>query len=244
MSPPHGALVVFGSGPGIGRNVASYFAEQGFNEVYLLSRDSARLQEDVAFVKQAAPKTSCEAIEIDLANRHKVKAALRDLDSKLKGRPLECVLYNAARVGTSLLTDWSDEEYEKDLMISVVSMLTVSQWAMPKLVEAAKTEKSTPSFLVTSGGLHKNPFPQFFSLASCKAAQYNLTHSLHKEYGPKGVHSAAIVVEGRVSDEAKVTTARNIAKEAWKLYQQPATGDLDVSIQDPDYLAFIKKTQG
>lgn len=141
-------------------------------------------------------------------------------------------------------------------------MLTVSQWAMPKLVEAAKTEKSTPSFLVTSGGLHKNPFPQFvrslrfvsarerplttpqFSLASCKAAQYNLTHSLHKEYGPKGVHSAAIVVEGRVSDEAKVTTARNIAKEAWKLYQQPATGDLDVSIQDPDYLAFIKKTQG
>jgi hypothetical protein len=66
---------------------------------------------------------------------------------------------------------------------------------------------------------------------------------LHKEYGPKGVHSAAIVVEGRVSDGAKMTTARNIAKEAWKLYQQSAPGDLDVSIQDPDYLEFIKKTQ-
>jgi hypothetical protein len=82
-----------------------------------------------------------------------------------------------------------------------------------------------------------------FSLASCKAAQYNLTTSLHKEYGPQGVHCAAIVVEGRVSDQAQVTTARNVAKEAWKLYQQPAPGDLDVSIQDPEYLTFIQKTQ-
>jgi hypothetical protein len=40
-------------------------------------------------------------------------------------------------------------------------MLAVSQWVMPKLVEAASTKEYSPSFLVTSGGLHKNPFPQF-----------------------------------------------------------------------------------
>lgn len=82
-----------------------------------------------------------------------------------------------------------------------------------------------------------------FSLASCKAAQYNLMHSLHKEYGPKGVHCAALVVEGKVSEDAKVTTPRNIAEEAWKLFEQPAPGDIDTTIQDPDYLEFIKKAE-
>lgn len=68
-------------------------------------------------------------------------------------------------------------------------------------------------------------------------------HSLHKEYGPKGVHSAAIVVEGKVSDDSKVTTARNVAEKAWELFEQPAPGDIDTTIQDPDYLEFIKKSE-
>lgn len=85
---------------------------------------------------------------------------------------------------------------------------------------------------------------QQFSLASCKAAQYNLLHSLHKEYGPKGVHCAALVVEGKVSEEAQVTTPKNIALEAWKLFEEPAPGELDATIQDPDYLEWVKKVEG
>lgn len=144
-------------------------------------------------------------------------------------------------------------------------MLMVAQWAMPQLVAAGKKEYYTPAFLVTSGGLYKNPFPAFvshplplstiktkkqkkptrekFSLASCKAAQYNLLHSLHKEYGPKGVHCAALVVEGKVSEEAQVTTPKNIALEAWKLFEEPAPGELDATIQDPDYLEWVKKVE-
>lgn len=66
-------------------------------------------------------------------------------------------------------------------------------------------------------------------------------HSLHKEFGPKGVHVAALVVEGKVSDDAKVTTARHIAEKAYEMLLQKAPGDLDVEIQDPDYLEFISK---
>lgn len=49
------------------------------------------------------------------------------------------------------------------IQISVVSMLMVAQWAMPQLVAAGKKEYYTPAFLVTSGGLYKNPFPAFVS---------------------------------------------------------------------------------
>lgn len=102
----------------------------------------------------------------------------------------------------------------------------------PHLSPSQKTTKKT------------NPKKLQFSLASCKAAQYNLLHSLHKEYGPKGVHCAALVVEGKVSEEAQVTTPKNIALEAWKLFEEPAPGELDATIQDPDYLEWIKKVEG
>ena len=75
-----------------------------------------------------------------------------------------------------------------------------------------------------------------FSLASCKAAQYNLVNSMHKAYNMQGVHCALIVVAGIVKDSAKVTTPKHIAEETWKLFdQEKGKGDLDVEIKDPDY---------
>lgn len=140
----HGALVVFGSGPGIGRNIAALFAEKGFSKIYLLSRNQERLQEDIDFVKNHAasasasasasstPKvdgkadaettttttTSCKAIAVDLEDPGKVRAALAELDGRLHGKSLECVVFNAARVGGSKLMEWSAVNYEADLRVS------------------------------------------------------------------------------------------------------------------------------
>lgn len=88
------------------------------------------------------------------------------------------------------------------------------------------------------------PVSQMFSLAACKAAQYSVVHSLHKEFEPKGVHCGLIVVGGRVNDESKVTNARNVAEETWKLYdQQKGQGDLDVVMLDPDCLSHNKSRE-
>lgn len=134
--------------------------------------------------------------------------------------------------------------FDKIMQISVVSLYTVAEWAMPQLVKVAEQGSHSPAFLVTSGLLYKDPFPALFSLASGKAAQYNLTHSLHKEFEPKGVHCSLIVVGGRVADESEVTNARNIAEEAWKLYSQPkGKGELEVVMLDPAYLEHIKKRE-
>lgn len=113
---------------------------------------------------------------------------------------------------------------------------------MPKLLKVKDTHK--PAFLVTSGMLYKSPFPAMFSLAACKAAQYNMVHSLHKEFEPKGVACGLIVVGGRVSDESKVTNARNCAEETWKLFsQERGQGDLEVVMMDPAYLEHIKSRE-
>lgn len=79
----------------------------------------------------------------------------------------------------------------------MTSLYTLAGWACPKLVETAASDaRAAPSFLVTSGGLAKNPYPHMFSLALCKAAQYNFVGSLFKAYEPKGVHCGLLVVQG------------------------------------------------
>lgn len=129
--------------------------------------------------------------------------------------------------------------------ISIVSLYAVAQWAFPRLVQAAENKDLNPAFLVTSGLLYKDPAPRMFSLAAGKAGQFNLVHSLHKEFEPKGVHCALIVVGGWVKDEAKVTNARNIAEATWGLFAQKKgeNGKLEVTLIDPAYEEHVKNRE-
>jgi short-subunit dehydrogenase len=124
-------------------------------------------------------------------------------------------------------------------------LYTIANWAMPKLLEVATFDKTkTPSLLVTSGMLAKDPFPAMFSLAACKAGQYNLVHSLHKEYEPKGVHCGLVVVGGSVNEKAAVTNPRNVAEETWKLFcQAQGSGKLELLLIDPAYNDHVKNRE-
>lgn len=89
--------------------------------------------------------------------------------------------------------------------------------------------------------LYRDPFPFLFSLSVGKAAQYNLMHSFHKKYEPQ-IHVATVPVGGVVRDEAKVTSAKAVAGEFWKLYEQAKgqEGKVSVEMEDPDYLDMVE----
>ena len=115
-----GALVVIGSGPGIGRTTAAHFAGKGFKHIILLSRDASRLAEDAKMVSSTTPDTTVETAQIDMADDEAaVKSALGAIDAKLKaaGVPLEVVLYNAARVAPSKIMEWEAKSLEEDLKV-------------------------------------------------------------------------------------------------------------------------------
>nr|POF08144.1 putative oxidoreductase [Quercus suber] len=241
MTCPHGALVVFGSGPGVGVGTATLFAERGFAKVVLMSRNAKRLAQDAIAVRAAAAAahiaTEVYEIPVDAADLAQVDASLRQVDESLGGTPLHCVLFNAARTGKSKFFDFSPESLENDLKIAVVSLYAVASWAMPKFLAAVGNISSmTPSLLVTSGMLAKDPFPAMFSLATCKAGQYSLIQSLHKQYEPQGVHCGVIFIGGTVSADAKVTNPRNIAEELWKMAAaEKGKGSVEVTLMDPEY---------
>ncbi len=117
MSGNHGALLVVGSGPGIGVNVAKVFAERGFKKIILVSRDAERLSKEVDEVKEVASGVEVVASTIDLSDKASVKQGLEQADKHLQSTKLECVLFNAARIGTSDLKDFTAEEVENDMHV-------------------------------------------------------------------------------------------------------------------------------
>lgn len=117
MPSKNGAIVVFGSGPGLGRHIPALFAERGFETVVLTSRNVARLQQEADWVQAAAPNAKVEIVPIDLADTHNVQSALREVERRLNEVSLECVLFNAARVDHSPILTFPAEELESDLRV-------------------------------------------------------------------------------------------------------------------------------
>lgn len=121
MPPAHGALLVIGSGPGIGQHVAIAFAERGFSEIILMSRNNNRLPKDAAAVRSDCNNVCVDEIVADCADADSVGTALKAADRSLGQTPLECVLCNSARPGSSHFFDFEAERLEADLQVSHAS---------------------------------------------------------------------------------------------------------------------------
>lgn len=114
------------------------------------------------------------------------------------------------------------------------------QWAVPQLLETAKSQPYNPAFLTTSGSLYREPYPILFSLSVAKAAQHNLITSFHHKFEPQ-IHFALIPIAGVVNDQANITP-RAVAEEFWGLYEQPkgTKGKLSVDMNDPHFLSMME----
>lgn len=120
MSSIHGALIVFGSGPGVGVGVATLFAERGFEKIILLSRNATRLADDAGKVRSARTGISVYEIPADLADTKQVQESFKKVEECLDGTPLECVLFNAARLGKSEFFEFSPANLQSDLQVCVL----------------------------------------------------------------------------------------------------------------------------
>jgi NAD(P)-dependent dehydrogenase (short-subunit alcohol dehydrogenase family) len=151
------ALVLFGSGPGIGRHVASRFAEGHFQHIILLSRDQRRLEEDASIVRSAGPGASVDIVPCDLSQLQSVRKALDSVAQKLqeRGTHLEVVCFNAARVAKTQLLATPPEEMDTDFKVVTHSAFNL---------DIADISRSpTPPFSRSLSGLSRasnTPFKQ------------------------------------------------------------------------------------
>ena len=123
MSSTYNALLIFGSGPGIGRNVAMLFAERGFRKVILMSRNKQRLAQDADLVRSASAGVDVQEITVESADKDSVRQALEKADEALGQTRLEFVLFNTSTTGPSKLFDFSVEELEADLRVRYILLI-------------------------------------------------------------------------------------------------------------------------
>lgn len=81
--------------------------------------------------------------------------------------------------------------------------------------------------------MYRDPQPQLFSIAACRAAQHNLMASCSKEFGPQGVHCGVIDIEHDMEGVFPVCNAQTVAEQAWEAYNQPNSHDANArSVSD------------
>ncbi|KAK0658490.1 hypothetical protein QBC41DRAFT_55667 [Cercophora samala] len=218
MSPGR-TLLVLGSGPGIGRSVATLFASKRYNNVVLIARRAEQLEDEKkAVLKTVGSQINVRTYAADVTHTHSLLQALDDADAAF-GKP-EVVFYNAARVLPSALLTHPVEDVEYDFKINVSALYIVSQRYIPHLVSLANADPSSlPALIVTSSALPHHPIPQLFNLSLVKAAQRNLVQSLNLTYTHEGVHIGVINVAGQVSPEDQVRNPTRIAARTWEWFQ-------------------------
>lgn len=111
-------IVVIGSGPGIGRAIATLFASKRYGNVVLMARRASQLEEEKKSLMSAfGASVNIETFALDVVDSEALLQALAAAELRF-GRP-ECIFYNAARVLPSQLFEHKVEDIEYDFKVRI-----------------------------------------------------------------------------------------------------------------------------
>ena len=69
-------------------------------------------------VRSQVPRTEIDIVVADLSSEFALAAAFREIEGLLGEMPVECVLYNAAKVGPSELVQFPVQDFKQALHVS------------------------------------------------------------------------------------------------------------------------------
>ena len=212
--------IVAGAGPGLGQTLISEFSSGGFNTIGL---------------KRNVVGSESEALEaLDLTDADQVQRKVGQL-IETHGAP-KLVVHNTAKLVISDFEGTSNEDFEKTWRAMVLSAVNLARAVLPAMVEAGGG-----TFIVSGATASLRGGANFAAFASAKAGLRSLTQSLAREYGPKGVHIAHVILDGIIDTEAsrarhslspdRMMTPQDIASVYLTLAHQPKstwTHELDL----------------
>lgn len=189
--------IIIGAGlpNGIGGATALRFAAEGLH-VIVSGRTQTKLDQTVSQIRAAGG--SAEAFVADVTSAGDL-SALFDRAKRL-GQPVSSVVYNAGNNHMVSFAELSAEDFEANWRVCCFGGFLTAKLAMPIL-----SEQGFGSLIFTGASASLRGKPSFGHFASAKAALRNLAQALAKEYGPKGVHVAHIIIDGVVNGDRAQT---------------------------------------
>lgn len=184
MSKP--VCIVTGVGPehGTGAEIAKRFSEGGY-QVAMLARNADNLA--VLARKYADARAyPCDVSDLD---------ALMETVSRVKaemGTP-KVVVHNALRATRGSVLEMDPTDLEKNFRVNTTALLYLARETIPSMLEAGEG-----AILVTGNTSALRGKANWGFFASTKAAQRILAESIAREFGPRGIHVAYIIIDASI----------------------------------------------
>ena len=215
---------VLGVGPGLGSAVARRFAREGFAVALM-----ARREESVTGVQDEIEGMGGTALTIstDATEPASVAAAFDRVRTEL-GDP-EVFVYNAGAFQMGGILEVSPEKFDECFKANCAGAFYAAQQVLPAMVEAGRG-----TILLTGATAALRGSARFSALAVGKFGLRALGQSMAREFGPRGIHVAHVVIDGQIdtprlremSPEREDHTTLSpdaIAETYWQLHSQDTT---------------------
>lgn len=176
------ALVV-GVGPGLGTATARRLHEDGY-QVAVAARNGERLE-------GLARELGGLAVSMDATDPGSIEAGLASVEERLG--PIHTVVWNVGGGVFGTLETVDTGGLDLAFGTNTRGLFVLAKRLLPQMAE-----RGDGALIITgaTASLRGKPFTTAF--AAGKAAQRSLAQSLAREWGPKGIHVALVIVDGMV----------------------------------------------
>ncbi len=215
---------VLGVGPGLGAAVARRFAREGFAVALM-----ARSEESVAGVREEIEGSGGKALPVtaDATDAGSVASAFERVRNEL-GDP-EVFVYNAGAFQMGGILEIAPEKFDECFKANCAGAFYAAQQVLPAMVEVGRG-----TILMTGATASSRGSARFSALAVGKFGLRALAQSMAREFGPRGIHVAHVVIDGQINtprvremfpdrEEHTMLSPDAIADTYWRLHTQDPT---------------------
>ncbi|WP_022977891.1 SDR family NAD(P)-dependent oxidoreductase [Nevskia ramosa] len=194
MSRPTAVVIGVGAEQGIGAAVSRRFADAG-HHVLVAGRTTAKIEQVVATI--VASGGSATAVTTDVTKETDVIRLFDQAMSPGAGfEPADAVVFNAGNNAIIDFTQLTAAQFEDFWRVGCYAGFLVGREAARRLLPLGR---GTVIFTGASGSLRGKP--GFAHFAAAKAGLRMITQSMAREYGPKGLHIAHVLIDGGVDGD-------------------------------------------
>jgi NAD(P)-dependent dehydrogenase (short-subunit alcohol dehydrogenase family) len=178
-------LLLTGIGEGLGVEIAGIFAQAGY-DVFGMSRSDRVSAAVSAMVERAGGHYT--HLACDLAHPDDLSLLLQPIAERI-----DVLIHNAQLLMIKPFTEISSDAFEQVWRVICLGAMASAQAVLPHM---AARKSGTVIFSGATAGLRGGV--NFSAFASAKFALRGLSQALAREFGPKGVHVAHVVIDGLI----------------------------------------------
>lgn len=215
---------VVGVGPGLGSSLAKKFSDENY-DVGIMARNEDKLNDIQKNLEQT--DGSVKPYPCDATDPDSVKTAFQNLRDDFG--PPSVLLYNAGAYQPGSVLEIDPDRFEECWQVNCHGGFVTAREVLPDMLDS---EEGTIIFTGATASLRGSD--GFSALAVGKFGLRALAQSMAREFGPRGIHVAHVIVDGQIAtptnlgefpdrDEDSFLDPDAIAENYWQLHRQDKT---------------------